>query len=250
MVRVRAPQPHTVGTFGFLDVFHGDILLAVDVDREQVHVAPEDVVDVVQLFVKDDVAAFEQRVHRVAPHVEGSVAFGQVRDMDEIDGFQIGVVGEERDESGGSLDRVERDTLQRQRVVGAVPVGGQVGFGVEHLSLCGVEPFGIYIQFLNKDVPVAGRESRLARLDHREGRFPYSKPLSELLLRQAELFSYQFYPFIYHIPSEFFISKIQTFCINIQYLNIYLHCKVKQFICIRKSICEKSFIFNVLFRSI
>ena len=132
---------------------------------------------------------------------------------DEIDGFQIGVVGEERDESGGSLDRVERDALQRQRVVGAVSVGGQVGFGVEHLSLCGVEPFGIYVQFLNKDVPVAGRESRLARLDHREGRFPYSKPLSELLLRQTELLSYQFYPFIYHIPSEFLYQKFKLFAL-------------------------------------
>ena len=48
-----------------------------DVDREQVHVAPEDVADILELFVKYDVAAFEQRVHRVAHDIDGTVALGR-----------------------------------------------------------------------------------------------------------------------------------------------------------------------------
>lgn len=48
------------------------------------------------LFVKYDVAAFEQRVHRVAHDIDGTVALGQVGDVDEIDGPRLRVIGEER----------------------------------------------------------------------------------------------------------------------------------------------------------
>ena len=59
MVRVLAHEFHIPLAVGFLNVFHRHVLLAVDVDRQQIHVAPEDIVDVAQLFVEYDVAAFE-----------------------------------------------------------------------------------------------------------------------------------------------------------------------------------------------
>ena len=98
MVRVLAHQFDAAVVFGFLDVFHRDVLLAVDVDRQQIHVAPEDVADVVQLLVEDDVAAFEQRIHRIAHDVDRAVAFGEVGDVDEIDGFELRLVAEQRHE--------------------------------------------------------------------------------------------------------------------------------------------------------
>ena len=59
VVRVLAHEFHIPLAVGFLNVFHRHVLLAVDVDRQQIHVAPEDIVDVAQLFVEYDVAAFE-----------------------------------------------------------------------------------------------------------------------------------------------------------------------------------------------
>ena len=95
MVGVLADELHMSGPFGFLDVLYGDVLFAVDVDREEVHVAPEDVVDVFELFVEDDVAAFEQGVHRVSDDVDGPVALREVGDVDEVDGFLLLPVGED-----------------------------------------------------------------------------------------------------------------------------------------------------------
>ena len=154
---------------GFLNVFHRHVLLAVDVDRQQIHVAPEDVADVVQLLVEDDVAAFEQRIHRIAHDVDRAVAFGEVGDVDEIDGPRLRVIGEERHQARRPFYGVEGDALQRQRVVRAVHVGGQIGFGIEHFPFSAIEPVRIDIQFLNQDVLVPGRERRLARFDHRKG---------------------------------------------------------------------------------
>ena len=166
---VLTDEFHVPFPLGFLDVFDRDVLFAVDVDREQVHVAPEDVADILELFVKYDVAAFEQRVHRVAHDIDGTVALGQVGDVDEIDGPRLRVIGEERHQARRPFYGVEGDALQRQRVVRAVHVGGQIGFGIEHFPFSAVEPVRIDIQFLNQDVLVPGRERRLARFDHRKG---------------------------------------------------------------------------------
>ena len=117
--------------------------------------------------------------------------------MDEIHGFGLRLVGEQRYQSRRALDRVEGHALQRQRIVRAVHVSCQVGFGVEHVALAAFEPFGIYVQFLNQDVPVACREPRLAGLDHRERRLADAKPLCQLFLRHPQLFPYQFYPFVH-----------------------------------------------------
>ena len=90
-------------------------------------------------------------------------------DVDEIDGPRLRVIGEERHQARRPFYGVEGDALQRQRVVRAVHVGGQIGFGIEHFPFSAVEPVRIDIQFLNQDVLVPGRERRLARFDHRKG---------------------------------------------------------------------------------
>lgn len=84
MVRVLAHQLDAAVVFGFLDVFHRYVLLSVDIYREQVHVAPKNVVNAVHLFVQYDVSAFEQGVHAVSDDVDGPVALGQVGNVDVI----------------------------------------------------------------------------------------------------------------------------------------------------------------------
>ena len=89
-----------------LDEFDRDVLFAFVAERDEVHLAPDDVVIVLDLFVHHDVARLEQRVHRVAPHVNGSVAAGQVGDRDIVD---RGVpVGEDRYQAGHGFEVVER----------------------------------------------------------------------------------------------------------------------------------------------
>ena len=127
VVGILADEFHIPFALGLLDVLHRNVLLAVDIDRQQVHVAPKNVADIVQLFVEYDVAAFEQRIHRISHDVDRAVAFGQVGDMDEINGFELHLIVEERHEPRRPFDRVERHALQRQRVVRAVQVGSQVG---------------------------------------------------------------------------------------------------------------------------
>ena len=167
-----------------------------------------------QLLVEHDVAALQQRVHRIPDDVDRPVAFREVGDVDEIDGFGLRPVGEERHQPRRALDRIERHALQRQRIVRAVHVGRQVGFGVEHVALAGFEPVGIHIQFLNQYVAVAGREPRLAGLDHRKRRFADAKPLCQLLLRHAELFAYQFHPFVHGRLIGIFYIKYFNFSIE------------------------------------
>ncbi len=167
MVGILADELDESLPVGFLDVFHRDVLLAVDVDREQIHVAPEDIRDVRKLLVEHDVAALEQGIHRVAHDVDGSVALRQVGDVDVVDRFGLGPVGEERHQPRRPFDRVERHALQRQRVVGPVAVCRQVGLGVEHGLAPRFEEFGIDVQFLNQYILVACGQGRLAGFDHR-----------------------------------------------------------------------------------
>ena len=93
----------------------------------------------------------------------------------------------------------------------SVNVSCQVGFGVEHVALAGFDPVGIHVQFLNQDIAVAGRQSRLAGFDHRQRRFADSKPLCQLLLRHAELFAYQFYPFVHRFAIGIIYIKYLNF---------------------------------------
>lgn len=104
MVRVLAHQLDAAVVFGFLDVFHRYVLLSVDIYREQVHVAPKNVVNAVHLFVQYDVSAFEQGVHAVSDDVDGPVALGQVGNMDVIHRADGGLSREERDKSCRAFD--------------------------------------------------------------------------------------------------------------------------------------------------
>ena len=197
VVGVLAHQLDISLALRLLDVLDGDVLLAVDVNREQVHVAPEDVVDIVQLLVEHDIAALEQRIHRVAHHVDGAVALRQVGDVDVVHRLGLHVLGKERHQSGRPFNRVERHALQRQRRVGAAHVGRQVGLGVEHLALARLEPFGVDVQLLNQNVPVSRRKTRLSGFNHREGRLSDAKSLCQLLLCHVQRLSYHFYALVH-----------------------------------------------------
>ena len=87
MVLILRHQTHIASFVGTLHILHGDILLAIEIYREQIHIAPEDILNVVQLLVEDNVATFEQRIHRVSRNINRTVALGQVGDMDKVDGL-------------------------------------------------------------------------------------------------------------------------------------------------------------------
>ena len=84
MMDILAHQSDAPLLVGLLDIFDRNVLLAVDVDRKQLHIAPENVVDVVQLLVQHDIAAFEQRIHAVAYDINRPVALRQIRNVDVI----------------------------------------------------------------------------------------------------------------------------------------------------------------------
>ncbi len=61
VVRVLADELHASGAFRFLNILlDGDVLFAVDVDRQRRYVPQKMSSMFLQLFVEDDVAAFEQ----------------------------------------------------------------------------------------------------------------------------------------------------------------------------------------------
>lgn len=77
VVRVVADELDEAFALRLLDILDGDEFVAVDVERNEVHFAPENTeFEVVDLLVEDDVAALEQGIHRIAPDVDGAVAGG------------------------------------------------------------------------------------------------------------------------------------------------------------------------------
>ena len=58
-------------------LFHRNVLVSVNVERNQIHFTPYNAVhDVMDLLGKQDVSAFQQRVHRIPYDTQSSVAFG------------------------------------------------------------------------------------------------------------------------------------------------------------------------------
>ena len=51
VVLVLAHELNEAGVLGFLNIFNGDILFAVDVDREEVHIAPKYITHVGELLI-------------------------------------------------------------------------------------------------------------------------------------------------------------------------------------------------------
>lgn len=176
MVRILADEFDAAVVLRFLDVFYRDVLFAVDVDREQVHVAPKDIVDAVHLLVQHDVAALEQGIHAVADDVNGSVAFGQVGNVDIVDRTDGILAREERYKTGSAFDVVERYALHGQRAVGA-PDERDERFErtVEDLPLAALDPLGIKVQFLNEDVLVSFGKRRPSCFDHGECTLAYTE---------------------------------------------------------------------------
>ena len=191
MVRVLAHELHAPLVFGLLDILDRHVLLAVDIDREQVHVPPEDVLDAAYLLVEHDVAALEQRIHAVAHHVDRTVAAGQVRNVDVVDRAHRLPVQEKRHQPGGSLYIIEGYALRGQSAVGAVREDRLGPLFEKHLPLSGFEPLGINVQFLNNNIFISFRKRCAAGLDHRQRTLPDAQFLGKRLLRQPQLFAYQ-----------------------------------------------------------
>ena len=127
----------------------------------------------------------------------------------------------------------------------------QVGFDVEHPPLARIEPIGVYVQFLNKDVAVAGGEPGFARLDHRKGCFPDAKSLCELFLSPSEFFSYQFYPFVCCHGIEKFYIKNLTFRVSKSIIElIFAATKLNNLFLKIKTFSLKKHQINDLFRLI
>ena len=77
VVLVIADQHDVIRYIGFLQVFHRNVPVSVNVERNQIHFTPYNAVhDVMYLLVKHDVSAFQQRVHRIPYDTQSSVAFG------------------------------------------------------------------------------------------------------------------------------------------------------------------------------
>ena len=51
VVLILAHKAHTALYIRLLNILNGDILLAIHIDREQIHIAPEDISNVTQLLV-------------------------------------------------------------------------------------------------------------------------------------------------------------------------------------------------------
>ncbi len=119
--------------------------------------------------------------------------------MDEVDGLFAAAWSVNRGTSPPFLRWSRGDALQGQRVVRSVHVGGQVGFGVEHLPDAGFEPFGIYVQFPEPECSGFGSRVRPSRSRSSRGRLSDTKALCQLFLRHPELLPYQFYPFVHGV---------------------------------------------------
>ena len=181
---ILADELDAAGFLGFLDIFDGHVLLAVDVDRQQIHVAPENIVYVAYLLIEDDIAAFEQRIHAVADHVDRPVAARQVRNVDVVHRRERALVQKQRNQPCRTLDIVQRNALRRKRPVGASRKDGRRPDFEEHRPLAGLEPVRIDIQFLNQYVPIPLGQGSLSRLDHRKGALSDTQHTGQTLLRQ------------------------------------------------------------------
>ena len=114
---ILADEFDAAGFLGFLDIFDGHVLLAVDVDRQQIHVAPENIVYVAYLLIKYDIAALEQRVHAVADHVNRPVAARQVRNVNVVHRRERALVQKQRNQPCRTFDIVQRNALRGKRPV-------------------------------------------------------------------------------------------------------------------------------------
>ena len=106
VVGILAHQLDVAFAIRLLDILHRDVLLTLQIERQQIHITPKDIARIVQLLVEHNVATLQQRVHTIARNVDRTVALGQVGDMNLVDRFVRGVVLEERDQSCRTLDTI------------------------------------------------------------------------------------------------------------------------------------------------
>jgi hypothetical protein len=93
MVLILANKADITSTVRLLDILDGYILLAIDVNREQVHIAPKDILEALKLLVENNIATLQKWIHRISYHIDSSVTLWQIWNVDIIDRLNAHAVG-------------------------------------------------------------------------------------------------------------------------------------------------------------
>ena len=107
VVLVVAHQADAALLVGAVDVLHGQVVVAAAVERHEVHLAVDDVPQVVDELEAHDVARLQDGVHRVAADVDRAVARGDVGHEDFAQHVLVALL-QYGLEVGGGGDVVER----------------------------------------------------------------------------------------------------------------------------------------------
>ena len=78
-----------------LHILNRNILLAIDIYREQIHIAPEDIAHIVELLIQNNITTLKQRIHRVANNIYRTIALRQVGDMYKVDWLHLFLLREQ-----------------------------------------------------------------------------------------------------------------------------------------------------------
>ena len=74
VVLILAHQTHVALKLRLLNILNRDVLLAIHIYREKVHITPEYIAHVAKLLIEDDVATLEQRIHRITNDIYRAIA--------------------------------------------------------------------------------------------------------------------------------------------------------------------------------
>ena len=120
VVLVVADQHDVIRYIGFLQVFHRNVFVSVNVERNQIHFTPYNAVhDVMYLLVKHDVSAFQQRVHRIPYDTQSSVAFGDQCRLHDLDDRLAVFVCKQRNKTSDGLHVIYRYLLAVNQTIGS-----------------------------------------------------------------------------------------------------------------------------------
>ena len=100
---IEAGQADTVRTIRLPDVLDSRVGVTVGDEREQINLSPKDAVNgQLLLFIHHDVAAFEERSHRLPSYIDRTINRRKVRDPQVVGGFDVMAV-EDSHQAGGRV---------------------------------------------------------------------------------------------------------------------------------------------------
>ena len=92
MVLILAHKADITLLLRLLDILYGDVLLAIHIYRQEIHIAPKYIPNTVKLLIQYNIATLYQWIHRVTYNIYRTIALWQVRDMDMVDGLNIRII--------------------------------------------------------------------------------------------------------------------------------------------------------------